>query len=459
MARSSAVGTKTWPPPGSDRALSQEDVMLQRHVRFTPLSGFFTVALLLALPSAGRAQPFGPQKPITIEVISPKLGVLNPILPSSLLPRETTGGWPLTIRLTSNNELGVGTRAIPPVFPVEAVTGFLIHEDPDSCPSFSLVILSPGPCFDAPVDETFLEFTNDTDQVGVPDGQGNHFRRIALTDSLGGGQPSMLVFDPQTGTNSSLRGYGPRTSALNSTDTLVQRCVNRFGIGNAACSSDADCTGPTGPTCETVPLEFDGKGWGADDDLPGLVLLANTGPSLVLDQNFDFPAGPKQTRNSAGFLTSVAWELNDSTKHSNVVAHMNVPDRLFQPVVQFDSCVGAPPTVPNGPCGSPNLFRVDGGPETADISQLPNRVTTIRIFVVNGTAPSILSDLDGNGVVDSKDAVLAGYTLISKETTVRLRTFSQDEVPGFLVDLGDDNGLVPPPPLPAGGGKITQVPR
>jgi hypothetical protein len=49
--------------------------------------------------------------------------------------------------------------------------------------------------------------------------------------------------------------------------------------------------------------------------------------------------------------------------------------------------------------------------------------------------------------------------LISKETTIRFRTFSQDEIPGFLVDLGDDNGLVPPPPLPAGGGKITQVPR
>ena len=433
--------------------------MSQCHFRFTPPSGFFTVALLLALPSAGRAQLFEPEKPITIEVISPKLGVLNPILPSSLLPRETTGGWPLAIRLTSNNELGVGTRAAPPVFPEEADTGFLIHEDPDGCPSFSLVILNAGPCFDAPIDETFLEFTNDTDHVGVADGQGNHFRRIALTDSLGGGQPEMLVFDPPTGTNSHPQSYGPPTSAFNVADTLVQRCVNRFGITNTACSSDADCTGPTGPTCETVPSEFDGKGWGADDDLPGLVLLANTGPSLVLDQSFDFPAGPKQIRNSAGFLTSVAWEMNDSTKHSNVVAHMNVADRLFQPVVQFDSCVGTPPTTPTGPCGSPNLFRVDGGPETANISQLPNRVTTVRIFVVNGTAPSILSDLDGNGVVDSKDAVLAGYTLISKETTVRFRTFSQDEIPGFLVDLGDHNGLVPPPPLPAGGGKITEVPR
>ena len=88
--------------------------MSQRHVRFTPLSGFFTVALLLALPSAGRAQPLGPQK-LTTEVISPRLGLLNPLLPSSLLPRETAGGWPLTIRLTSNDEIGIGTApSLPP---------------------------------------------------------------------------------------------------------------------------------------------------------------------------------------------------------------------------------------------------------------------------------------------------------------------------------------------------------
>jgi hypothetical protein len=428
-------------------------------IRLTQRSLFLAAASLVALPAAVRAQLFA-QKPITVEVVSPKLGLINPILPSSALPKETTGGWPLTIRLTSNNELGVGTRATPPAFPEEGQTGFLVFTDPDGCPSFSLLVLSPGPCFNPAVDETFLEFTTDTDQVGVPDLLGNPLRRIALTDSLGGGPPSMLVFDPQTGTNSHLQAYGPRTSAVNSTDTLVQRCVNRFGVGNVDCSADADCTSPIGATCETVPLESDGYGWGADDDLPGLVLLADTGPSLVLDQNFNFPSGPKQVRNSAGFLTSAAWELNDSTKHSNVVAFTNVPNRLFQPVVQFDPCVGTPPVTPNGPCGSPSLFRVDGGSETADISGLPNKVTTLRVFVVNGTAPSILSDLDANGVVNSKDAVLAGYTLLSAETTLRFRTLSQDvEVPGFLVDLGDHNGLVPPPPLPAGGGQITPVPR
>ncbi|MEP6995758.1 MAG: hypothetical protein ABI968_14645 [Acidobacteriota bacterium] len=410
-----------------------------------------------SLAAARQANLIGAQKPLTIEVISPKLGLINFLLPSSYLPREMAGGWPLTIRLTANNELGIGTAFLPP-FPEDGTTGFLIFKDPDGCPSFSPVIIATqGPCFNAPVDETFFEFTNDTDMVGVPDPSGNDFLQIALTDSFGGGAPRMLVFS--NGTNSFLQAYGPPTSAPNSTDTLVQRCVSRFGVTNLVCSSDGDCVGPFATSCQTVPSEVDGIGWGANDDSPGLVLLADTGPSLVLGQDFNPPAGPKQIRNSAGFITSVAWELNDSTKHSNVVAHMNVPQRLFQPVVQFDTCVGTPPVVFGGPCGSPNLFRIDGGPEITDISGLADVVTTLRIFVVNGAAPATVSDLDGNGIVDSKDAVAAGYKLISPQATLRFRTLSQDEIPGFLVDLGDKNGLVPAPPLPAGGGTITPIPR
>ena len=367
-----------------------------------PLLVVLTLAGGLLVPSVAQAQK------LTTEVISPRLGLLNPLLPSSLLPKETSGGWPLTIRLTSNNEIGIGTAFLP-AFPEDGVTGFLIFTDPDGCPSFSpAVITNPiSPCFNAPVDETFFEFTNDTDLVGVPDQAGNSFRQAALTDSFGGGPPSMLVFNEVTGTNSFLQAYGPRTSAPNSTDTPVGRCVSRFGVTDLACASNADCTGPFAVTCETVPLEVDGKGWGADDDAPGVVLLANTGPGVVLDQNFNFPAGPRQLRNLAGFLTSVAWEMNDSAKHSDVVLHMNVPNGLFKPVVQEDTCVGI---VSNGVCRGGELFRVDGGPQVTSIAGLGDKVTTLRIFVVNGTAPSVLSDGDGNGVVDSKDAVLAGYS-------------------------------------------------
>jgi hypothetical protein len=430
--------------------------MRRFHLRFVQHSAVLAVGIALALPAAAAAQ----QKPVSTEVLSPKLGFLNPILPSNLLPREMAGGWPLTIRLTSNNELGVG-KAFLPAFPEEGDTGFLIYANPDGCFGLSPVSVGvPGPCFNAPIDETYLEFTNDTDQAGVADTFGNFFRHVAQTNAFEDLIPRMLVFDGQTGTNSFVREYGPRVSKPNTTDVLVQRCVTRFGSNDIQqCDEDSDCAGPFGGTCQTIPSEFDGFDWGADDDLPGLVLLADTGPSLVLDQDFNFPPGPKQVRNSAGFLSSVGWELNDSTKHSDVLAHMTVPQGLYQPVVQFDTCVGTPPAVEGGPCGSPPLFRVDGGPEVTSIDNLPAKVTTLRIFAVSGVGPSVLSDLDGNGVVNSKDAVLAGYTLLSAETTLRFRTFSQDEIPGFLVDLGDHNGLVPAPPLPAGGGQITPVPR
>jgi hypothetical protein len=233
-------------------------------------------------------------------------------------------------------------------------------------------------------------------------------------------------------------------------------CVNRLGITGLAGANDGDCTGPGPATCETVVANPDGYGWGADDDATGLVALANTGPALVLDESFNFPPGARQVRNFAGFLTSSAWTMSDSDKHTNVVLHWNVPDSLLRPVVQFDSCVGV--EVSPGVCSGGVLYRVDGGPPVTNISDLPDRVTTLRFFAVNGTAPSVLSDMDGNGVVNARDATLAGYRVLSNEVTLRFRTFFQDEIPGFLVDL-DGNHLCPAPPLPAGGGKVSPVPR
>lgn len=413
------------------------------------------LAVSVLAASLAPAAGLGQTKTVTVEVISPKLGILNPFLPSSLLPKQTVGGWPLTVRLTSYNELGVGTAFIP-AFPEEGGTWFLVFSDPDGCFAFSPAsVFTPGPCENAPVDETFLEFTNDVDQAGVPDDNGNEFRRNALTDTFGGGPPQMLVFDG-VGNNTSLVSYGPRTQAGNVPDPLIDVCVNRFGLTGQLCTDDADCAGPGTATCETVAEITDGNGWGADDDATGVVMLANTGPALVLDESFNFPPGPRQVRNLAGFLTSSAWTMSDSDKRTNIVLHMNVPNRLFQPVVQFDSCVGVQDV--NLICSGGVLYRVDGGPPVASIADLPNRVTTLRIFAVSGTAQSVYTDLDNNGIVNSKDAALAGQTVLSNEVTLRFRTFSQDEIPGFLVDL-DGNHLVPAPPLPAGGGKINQVPR
>ncbi len=165
-------------PPEVGGPLSGGVAML----RFCTFRAPLLVLMALAgfqVPSAAQAQK------LSTEVISPRLGLLNPLLPSSLLPKETSGGWPLTIRLTSNNEIGIGTASSPP-FPEDGKTGFLIFTDPDGCPSFSPAIITnpASPCFNAPVDETFFEFTNDTDLVGVPDQRGKQ---------LSAGRPDRLL--------------------------------------------------------------------------------------------------------------------------------------------------------------------------------------------------------------------------------------------------------------------------
>ena len=56
----------------------------------------FRAPLLVLLTLAGGLQvPSAQAQKLTTEVISPRLGLLNPLLPSSYLPKETSGGWPL----------------------------------------------------------------------------------------------------------------------------------------------------------------------------------------------------------------------------------------------------------------------------------------------------------------------------------------------------------------------------
>jgi hypothetical protein len=79
-------------PPEGQASYAKEVGMRRILFGLVARSVLPAAGLALILPAAGRAQPFT-QKPVTTEVVSPKLGVLNPILPSNLLPREMAGGW------------------------------------------------------------------------------------------------------------------------------------------------------------------------------------------------------------------------------------------------------------------------------------------------------------------------------------------------------------------------------
>jgi hypothetical protein len=114
----------------------------------------------------------------------------------------------------------------------------------------------------------------------------------------------------------------------------------------------------------------------------------------------------------------------------------------------------------------PHIFRIDGGPQVSmtdnDLLALMNsKVVTIRAFVVNGTAPSVLSDLNGDGFVGAKDAVLAGYQLVSGEEVMQMVGFYDDNLDVFplLFDFDGNGDALGKFVAPGGPGQITQVPE
>ena len=345
---------------------------------------------------------------------------------------QNSSGWTLTIRLMSRNELGIAnsdplTDAPVGTFPKIGQTGWIVFDDPDGClklfPPFSPA--SNDDCITATTDETFLMFTPDLDQPGIDDAVGDADRRAALTEAGGGGMAAFL------GPNGSLALLGPDTGG----DVV------------------------------------DGYGRGADDDLPGLVVLSATGPGLVLDENFD--RGPVlEQYNLAGFLNQVAYELNDASRHTAVFGSLLVPYGLIAPFVQADTCVGAFDPAEEDCDGDP-IWRIDGGPVEPVQNPLQvgyenlfnSRRYELRFFVVNGIAPSMLSDMNGDGRITQKDASLMGYEIISNEVRIELDQFHGPScfrpVAGqFLLSDLDGNGSIQVSLVcPGGPGGLTKPPR
>ena len=94
-------------------------------------------------------------------------------------------------------------------------------------------------------------------------------------------------------------------------------------------------------------------------------------------------------------------------------------------------------------------------------SLLGSRLITVRAFVVNQTAPFILTDMDGDDLVTAKDADLAGLQLLSGEVAIQFRQLHEKpilEADNAISFDFDGNGLFPLV-LPVHGGTLTQVPR
>jgi hypothetical protein len=209
--------------------------------------------------------------------------------------------------------------------------------------------------------------------------------------------------------------------------------------------------------------------------------IAGTVASLVLLSDAGAGAGGA---NLADALNIVGYELDDTSHQTNVVAAMVVPNSFATPPIVIDLCVGPLESSEGVSClGLPGcactdgsaLARVGMGPIVSADSDLlnENTITTLRAFVVNRIAPHFLFDLNGDRVIDAGDAELAGFRLLSREVTFRVRTsygrLFDDALRGPLADL-DGNGSafccadgivcrLLPEGCGAGGGQLTPVPR
>lgn len=385
------------------------------------------IGFALAATTAVAKPPPKPLPPIDLEIEAPRY---NPNRDPAL-PLQFAAGWPIVFKMTANQSLGIALNIEPPEFPLENSTGYVIVSDDDGCLDLPAPFVQGVPCQSE--DDVYLEFTPDVDRAGMPDEfyvgspSGNPGRRLALADPAQSGSPVFTAYGaPPT-------RVGPRT-------------------GDAV---------------------DDGFGFGADDDLPGLVVLSANGNGLVLDADFNRPADGA-LRNLAGFLNWVSYELRASNGKTTVHAGMNVTQDLIAPLVLADDCVGTFADPNSVYCDSPPRYRLNGSPlvlESSAVTELiqntypplANAISyRIRAFVVSGVAPSELGDEDGDGDVDAADATAAGYTVISDEETVTVRRYVAGTCTGeanyFFGDIDGNGRLRTVAVCPPGPGQIRQVP-
>ncbi|MEM9303250.1 MAG: hypothetical protein AAGE01_14140 [Pseudomonadota bacterium] len=323
--------------------------------------------------------------PINLQFVSP--GKAKPTFDSI----QYRSGWLLELRLRANENtlLGVTVPSFGEpgsLYPEAGEPSWLLYRDDDDCPYFE----GFSSFFFCEEDnlERFVGFTSDIDMPGAVDQHGRADLRAALANTTS---------RPQWG--------GPNL--------------------------------PNGSQ--------DGIGYGANDDLPGLVLLSDTGVGIVYeDLVSDCPPDsacesglsdpllvswerkfPEERHNLAGLMNSVSFELRTQKAKTEIKTSLHVPRFLFSPLQILDPCYGPV----EGDCvlslfgGEGTANRIDAGPINVPAVSIDGTRVTLRAVVVNGTAPATVSDCDGNGTVDAEDLKCLGYTLMSKERVVEFDHF------------------------------------
>ena len=305
----------------------------------------------------------------------------------------------------------------------------LILTDPDECldlshavPAsvFPNTVVSPFESCPGGQDETFVNFNVDPyDGPNVED-SGGGYCRLAIRDRLITDSASELpetsnavYVDP--GNGGTAFQVGPNT-----------------GITGVLAGTPTG--GNDGSIYDQVSTTFDCFGYGTDDDVPGLVVLADIGAARIFDQNM--VQTPGLLRNMAGLVSSVAFEMLDENGDSAIVARMRV-DGALNPIRFVDQIFDV--IHPSPPSTGYTLYtQIDGVDATTpvvgamttedtiaaihDQFDEPYEVT-IRAFLVDGIAPEIVTDTNNDGIFSAADVALP---LLSNEAEITITHFSYD---------------------------------
>lgn len=368
----------------------------------------------------------------------------------------STTQWPLIFRAESRKAVGfVAKRSL------DQEREALVLTDPDACFNLSSLLseFSP-PVFDPTCpfeDETYIEIqTEKFDTFGEFDNDttGNDLIRARLTDEPFSAPeprntPYLKMFDGK------VKPVGPKTGG------------------------ELPPPDPSNPK----PDELDGYGYGADDDLASLVLIADVGGSRVFDEDFDLVPGV--IRNMAGFVNTVSAEDLDGRGQTAITASLHLLAGVFEPIAIVDADTDDPAfdyamRVDSGDIVAFNLdapFPPDApGAANAFYDELLGRYypadVEVRAVLVNGEAPDFVIDMNGDDDYTALDVRLMGYRLVSNEVAMNVRVTHENlltESPDskcpprtFIhgdLDGNDARGLLPECILTSGSTRSRRPPR
>ncbi|MEM1230699.1 MAG: hypothetical protein AAGI15_09190 [Pseudomonadota bacterium] len=374
------------------------------------------VGAALSSSVAVAASPWlGGSRPISLSVTAP-----GSLPPGAIL---NDAGWSLGFRLEARDWLGYQEvrerfQTSPTGDPGEDFE-VLILEDPDDCLDLSHTGTVRGPLNNScpgGADELFIRFAldgnespGDMDRNCVNSDQAEALFDVASTDlqSQGGTVP----FDQANKSYVLIDDFGPRLAPV----------------------------GPNTGGINATGAVFDCYGYGVNDDLPSLVVMADIGGSQFVDTDLTFKPG--RTRNMAGLVSGVGSELIDNMNRTAIVAELDVTDRMLDPLIFVD--LGALTIGTVFPIVDPEFsYRIeDGAVQTVSLSgsftegellaEIQDRVTgfysvVIRAVVVEGAAPAFIDDMDGDGRFTGRDVAMSGYTLLSNQARVRVRILPRE---------------------------------